>query len=370
MVLLVPLHTARVFDLFEQYYAKSAYSSEFLTWAVVGWLGMWLVPLFFLLAGMSSYLSLRKYSPGTFFREHARRLLIPFAFGVLVLVPPLNYFGARTNAGFRGTFWEYLTSGRFFRFSLTPGADYAGGFGPGQMWFLLFLFVFVSIALPLFMWMRPGHGGERIAREIAKRLAQPTWWWVGAGALLIVQPIPQLFEQDVALLLLLMVAGYIGMSDEAFIRDTKRYAVLATLMGLLFSVAALVLYTWHIYWTDPSILRTGYYFVRGAAMWLLLLGAVGLGARYLDKTGPVLDYLSESSYTLFILHQTLIVVIAYFVVMMPLGWITQFLLIIVPATALTFALYEVVRRFDGLRWLFGMKSKAAEATSRQLRDAE
>lgn len=355
VALLILVSTSRVFDFFEQYYVKSAYFSKFLSWAVVGWVDIWLMPLFFFLAGMSTWYLLAENTPRRFLLGAAVRYLLPFAIGVILLAPPLGWFGAQTNAGFRGSFGTYLASGRFLNWNPRPGAEYTGSFGTGPMWFLLFLFAFSAVALPTLAWMRKGNPGHVLARAIARHLAQPIWWWVGAAIMLGAQLSITLFGQDVVVLLILMVLGYTAMSDEIFIRDAKRYAYVNLLFGLVCSVAALVLWTWRDLWADPSLLRTGYYFVNGAAIWLLVLGFVGLGALYLQKPGPTLDYLAEGKTPLFMLHEAPIVAIAFFVVKMPVGWPTQYLAIIVPAAGIAFGLYSVIRRSSFLRALFGME---------------
>ena len=92
-----------------------------------------------------------------------------------------------------------------------------------------------------------------------------------------------------------------------------------------------------------------------AATWLALVGLLGCGKRYLDRTSPALGYLAEGSYPVYILHQTVIVVIAFYLVGMPgPGWV-QWLALLATSVVGTFALYEVVRRVAPLRFLFGMR---------------
>ena len=69
--------------------------------------------------------------------------------------------------------------------------------------------------------------------------------------------------------------------------------------------------------------------------------------------GPV--YLAEASYPVYILHQTVIVVAAFFIVRLAASEPLQWLTLLVTSVAVTFALYEVVRRFAPTRFLFGMR---------------
>ena len=49
-------------------------------------------------------------------------------------------------------------------------------------------------------------------------------------------------------------------------------------------------------------------------VWCMLLGLLGLAQRYLTAGGRVLAYATEAAYPFYILHQTVIVAVAYFVV--------------------------------------------------------
>ena len=108
---------------------------------------------------------------------------------------------------------------------------------------------------------------------------------------------------------------------------------------------------------DPSFARTGLVFLGMAAVWLMLMGAMGLGKRYLDRTSRVERYLAEGSYPVYILHQTVIVILAFQVVSFAVPVPAQAAILFVLAVASTFALYEIVRRVGVLRFLFGMRPR-------------
>ena len=46
----------------------------------------------------------------------------------------------------------------------------------------------------------------------------------------------------------------------------------------------------------------------------MIIGAVGMGKRYLNRTSATEKYLAEGSYPVYIIHQTVIVIIAFYVV--------------------------------------------------------
>ena len=67
---------------------------------------------------------------------------------------------------------------------------------------------------------------------------------------------------------------------------------------------------------DPSLERVGLGILGTLATWLMIVAILGFGRRYLDRTSPTLAYLAEGSYPVYILHQTVIVVFAFYIV----GW--------------------------------------------------
>ena len=106
---------------------------------------------------------------------------------------------------------------------------------------------------------------------------------------------------------------------------------------------------------DPSLQLTGLNFLGALASWLVIVGVLGYGRRYLDRESAALAYLAEASYPVYLLHQTVIVIAAYYLVSMPAAEPLQWLTLLVVSVAATFALYEVVRRFQTTRFLFGMR---------------
>ena len=82
-----------------------------------------------------------------------------------------------------------------------------------------------------------------------------------------------------------------------------------------------------------------------------------MGKQYLDRTSRAQKYLAEGSYPVYILHQTVIVIIAFYVVQLAVPQAVQWVVLLIAAVAGTFAFYEIVRRVGVLRFLFGMRPR-------------
>jgi glucan biosynthesis protein C len=108
---------------------------------------------------------------------------------------------------------------------------------------------------------------------------------------------------------------------------------------------------------DPSFGRAGLAILGCVATWLAIVGMLGFGKRYLDRTSRTQRYLAEGSYPVYILHQTVIVVIAFYFIRLAAPRPVLWVVLLLGAVLGTFALYEIVRRVGVLRFLFGMRPR-------------
>ena len=156
VLLLFPFHTARIFDTFGTWYVKNDQLSGALTY-FIAYVNPWHMPLLFLLAGAATYFALRFRSGGQYALERFKRLLIPFIFGLLVIVPPQSYLGLRSHSDFSGSFLGWYPS--FFQVNAADMDGYfLGGFTFAHLWFIIYLFIISLVALPLFLLLNRRFG--------------------------------------------------------------------------------------------------------------------------------------------------------------------------------------------------------------------
>ena len=92
--------------------------------------------------------------------------------------------------------------------------------------------------------------------------------------------------------------------------------------------------------------------------WSAVVFMLSLGAKYLNFNNRVLAYCNEAVLPFYLLHQTVILCVGWFVIPWDMGILPKFLIIAVVSFALIMALYEVfVRRFNVVRFFFGMRPK-------------
>ena len=87
ILLLVPFHSAITFatrgDGFIRYPQQVPVMDIFL-W----FLSIWIMPVLFMVSGISAYYALQHRTPGEYAEERRAKLLIPMLAGVLVVCPP------------------------------------------------------------------------------------------------------------------------------------------------------------------------------------------------------------------------------------------------------------------------------------------
>lgn len=357
VLLLFPYHTLRVFNAGDPFYVKSPYLSGSLN-AVLGFIDFWHMPLLFLLAGVSAYFALAKRSGCQYLGERITRLLVPLAFGWLVLIPPQTWYGARFNSGYTGSLLHYLTSGDFLVWNVQGGGDYYGGFGLGHLWFIMYLLFIAIFTLPLLLlWRRPK---SRAASRLSRFIAHPAGWLAVGVLLMIAEGLPSPIEdKSFFYFTALFVLGYLTMASDDFMDSARRYRW-ALPAGIALIVLRMVFWQAHDALPDPSVPLALFNSGVLLGVWLIIIGLLGLGQRFLDRRSRALSYLAEGSYAIYILHQTVIVVLAFYFIKLPGPWPVQWLALLVASALVTFALYELIRQLNPLRFLMGMKWRPRE----------
>jgi len=148
ILLLFPFHAARVFDSREFNYIHSdATSSACVAFMNIIW--PWFMPLMFLVAGIATWYALQKKDAGHYIKERVLRLFIPLVSGIILIVPIQGYMARLQQGTLNGGYFNYLFTQFLTDFSDISG--YRGTFTPAHLWFILYLFVFSCVLLPLFM---------------------------------------------------------------------------------------------------------------------------------------------------------------------------------------------------------------------------
>jgi surface polysaccharide O-acyltransferase-like enzyme len=228
------------------------------------------------------------------------------------------------------------------------------------LWFVAYIFVYSVICLPLFALLRGGAGRGAIAR-LAEWCTLPgvvyllnvpnivVGLWLGPH-----WPTTHNLVADWANFtgsMLTFLWGFVicGSAESLAMVERKRreFLVLALVMTVVFYAVP-----------AHGALREvrNAYFGMG---WLFSL--VGYSRRYLNHGGPALRYATEAVYPFYIIHQTITVSVAYYMIhwQAPIG--VKFPLLAAATFAGAWGFYELTRRNPVTRLLVGLKPRRATA---------
>ena len=360
VLLLIPFHAARVFDTSETFYVQNEVLSSKLTfwWIFIGHsIGM---ETLFLLSGCATWFALRYRSAARYAKERFVKLLIPLVIGVLVIVPPISYYGKLANTWFRGSYIAYYP--HFFDAPQSP-EGYTGGFTLAHLWFVLFLFLISLLALPLFQYFE-SDSGKRVMDKLAGFFEKPGGIFLFAIPLIGLEQLIDLNKNSPVspifffiFFLTLFIYGYILMTDNRYEQSILRHKKIALIFGpllwfLIRGIQTVVPITG--VWREIIL----HLFYRGTFPWLSMIAMLGYAKEILNFPNKFLLYFGKASYSIYILHQTVVVAAAYYVVQWDANILTKYTAITVITYGVTILTYEMfVRRIKFVRMLFGMKDR-------------
>jgi peptidoglycan/LPS O-acetylase OafA/YrhL len=362
-------HAVHPFD-YGDWQVKNVDQSEILTILLLI-LSIWGMPFFFLVAGASSWFALQRRTVRQYVTERFYRLFIPFIVGT-ILFSPVEYYCENMNkiqrgvqASFQGFLSVFATfSPRLVRF---PGFS-PRWFGYGyHLWFLAFLFCFAVVTLPFFLWLKkkPGLSFVSWLAKLCEHRGGPLLFIIPLAIVKVLLTPYFPLEHDWADFIFLMsffALGYILFADEriagAIRRDWRILLAVPTviLLGLLgMYLADLPVIAWSATPGIPQFQLIQFLVSIIAVCYSLTMLYVGM--RFLDFANRWLYYGQEAALPFFVLHQPVIIVIAFFVVQWQASISIKLPVVVLSSFVITIGLYElIVRRIKPVRLAFGMKS--------------
>lgn len=365
-------HCTRFFDT-EGWHLKNSEQSHVLFILVRGLLWPWLMELFFLLSGAGSWYALKSRSTGAYLLERVKRLLIPlYTVGLFILLPPQFYFELVTNTGFSGTFGDMFH--RYFgglslpRITLWPSTLLPLPFS-GHLWFLKYLFLISLVILPLQLFLKSQRGERWIGRLAG-------WCDHRGGVFIFVIPLAltlivfrALFKVerswcDFVWYAIYFMIGYVMVADNRFINAFRKHRWICLplwIVGFFGGVGFIVLVVGY----DPfpgrepfSFVYVLYQIVWSMSSWSAVVFILSLGARYVNFNHKILAYGNEAVLPFYLFHQTIILIVGFFVIRLNMGILPKFLFVTVISFLLILVWFELsVRPFNVVRFFFGMRPK-------------
>jgi glucan biosynthesis protein C len=299
-----------------------------------------------------------KGSNGKFIKDKVLRLLVPLVVGAFTHVAVQVYLERVTHHQFVGTFFDFLP--QYFNGLYGFGGNFA--WMGLHLWYLLVLFVFSLLLLPLFRLLK-GRGANAL-RKFGDVLSLPLIVYALAIpiAFLMVNLDPRtpLGTRDfggwpLPIYMLFFIYGFVVISHAGLQERIKQQRWLSLALGIAGIAALFVLWGAQ---GDPYIGSTRYaqvFTIFGISSWCWVLAIFGFGMKHLTRNAKVLAPLNEAVLPFYVLHQSILIYVGYFVVQLDLPAEVKWLMIAPLSFAIIVALIGIIRRVNVLRFLFGMK---------------
>ncbi|MFT6206560.1 MAG: hypothetical protein ACJA0T_000463 [Colwellia sp.] len=357
--LLIFYHIGMLYVANWGFHFKSVYQSETLANFMLI-VEPWRMASLWVISGIAIRFILVKVSLLRYTFVRSLRLLLPLLFGVLVIVPPQLYVEMTANGALDMSYWQFYLA--MFTDNNIIFVNYQPGIWPhwdvNHLWYLRSLWEYslaIILLLPLLNsslitntsnWLFKQHLGVMLLiLSVPIFIIQITW------------------EQDTnryPLGFTFLLYGYLIGWHKSFWQQLKVNVKPLLLTFSLFLVTFISLY--NTVWltldesTPPWLMIISmliYSVVRVVGVLIVL----ALAYKYLNKKSPLLSYFNDAVYPFYILHQTIIIVLAYNLAPMALGPVFEPIVVILLTILLCFIGFEVIRRVDILKPLFGVKIK-------------
>ncbi len=336
ILLLFPVHTFMIWNNFgSRFYIWQGENKILSTLIVL--VNPWFMPILFALAGMSARYALEKRTNKEFVIQRVSKLLIPFISGMIFFVPFQTLYARRFSDNYEGSL---LDNWKYFFTHLTDFSGYDGAFTPGHLWFILFLFLISMVTLLLFRFVPY----EKLAVSVEK---MPVF-----GVMFLFIPIWLMYYLgnfggfSLGKNLALYLIGYYVLSNDLIIEKLEgniRWLATLCVIGTIISAS---LYYCFSYYGDLWVNFIG---------WLSILVLLLVGKRFLNKRTGFTEYFNHASYPIYILHQSILVALTYYVVQISDVLLVQVFCICIGSFLLTVLAYHLIKLIPIVRKMIGIK---------------
>ncbi len=362
IIILLFFHTGMWFNQWGWHVKNNETTTSFQYWMV--WSHYFRMPLLLFISGAGTFMALGKLSPQQFRGERFKRLFIPLVFGMFVIVPPQIYFEHIKE--YNG-YWDFYKT--VFNFVPYP----KGSFSWHHLWFILYLFIYSLLALPLLTYLRSARSAK-FKRNFFYVLSSPAAMLFIPSLLMLASQIilRPFFPEETHNLIKdwayftfyfsFFAMGILSYSNQnlwSAIGQNRKYLLIAMLAMLIpfyicyFHFRGLLVLPGSMD-TVETIFDVTAIFVS----WFTVITIIAYGQHYLNRPHPWLSKINEGLYPFYILHQTVIIWIGYYICQLDWSisakyWSISFLTLF---SCVIFYLL-MIRPFKAMRFLFGMKLK-------------
>lgn len=313
------------------------------------------LPMLFLISGAGTVYAFSKRNWIQFVGERAYRLLIPLVFGVFFIVPPQTYFENKM---------EYASYFDFY-------SNIFSNIEVNHLWFIENLFYISLISIPIILFFKSNtSSGVRswIASLGSKNYGIALWVF----PLIIIKIVSKKYfpddSKDILNLSSTLFYGYFFVAGILIttapllwdsLKKFRKFNLILTIVSILIFYA---------YYFLPNEIASQYfnietrwaiwYGVSAFVSWSLITTLLGYGQIWFNRKSQILKKANEAIYPFYILHQTVIIILAYYIVQMDASISAKIILLLISTFPIIIVIYRfLIYPFKISRFLFGMKNR-------------
>lgn len=310
------------------------------------------MPVFFLLAGFFSHMMFRRQGARQFLRNRAKRILLPLVLGwmacFLCIAGVVLWYLIRLNGGQMP--------------QAVPPEFASAGFTFLHLWFLYILcWLYPGVLLVrrvvqaidhrgtavnlvdqiiLRTWSSPFKSLLLAAPVMLAFLLQPDWaWWFGipTPGYIVIPPVWPLLIYGY-----LFGLGWMLDRQRALLENLGGSWPMRLLIGLGAACVCLAMAgpEASVAAVADAQVKLAYAVFYGIAMISLILAFMGLGVRFLANAPPVVRYLSDASYWMYIAHLPIVMAMQALLMPLELHWSVKFVAVNVATCAVLLLAYR------------------------------
>lgn len=322
---------------------------------IMHYLHAWRMPLLFLVSGAGTRFALGMRTNGQYAAERTRRLFIPLLAGIMILVPVQVYI-EKINQ-YPSLFNFYL---HFF-----DGVYPKGNFSWHHLWYLVYLFFISMVFIPFITFFRSAkyaafeRGVEKLA-SFRGGLLLPFLLLIGSQWLL--KPYFPHQTNDfindwafICLYFLYFLFGFVLLGNakvvDCIVRDRYLWLFITLTAAIIMFSIMYVFYSLPRVWILYDILAL----LQG---WTIGLTFLAFAKKYVNVDSAWRKQLNQAIYPIYLLHQPILIVMAYFVIQLHVSILLKALLITLSTLCIVWAVYRfLILPFNAARVIFGLKKK-------------
>jgi hypothetical protein len=333
----------------------------------------WRLALLFLVSGYASRALLaRTAALRTFARSRSSRLLVPLLFGMVVIVPPQPWAELASKHAYPASFPAFWLHD-YFRFASLDGVAMPTW---NHLWFVAYLWVY-SMVLAAALAIVPGRVREAIQRGFDRLFATPAvlivplaWLmtvntWLFPGGRETHALIDDGLAHAIYLPMFLFGFGLAG-APRVLVTLVRWWRPMAVAAAVSYGFVAWVAWRWPGNLIPPYPIGHLFSLGRAAQGWSMIAALIGFADSHWNHDHRWRPMLTEAVFPFYLIHQTIIVVVAWALGSAGLGALANFLVLVGATVAGCWAFYLIGRAIGPLRPLIGLRAQQRPAPASPL----